>query len=96
MVHTPDAPAIVKVRVTPRAGRRGIAGQRNDEILIRLASAPVDGAANDELIEVLADALGIPKRDIAIVGGVRSRSKRIAVTGLDATAALSRLTAAVR
>jgi uncharacterized protein YggU (UPF0235/DUF167 family) len=46
-----------------------------------LASAPVDGAANDELIEVLARALQVPKRAVSIVAGDRSRQKRARVSG---------------
>jgi uncharacterized protein (TIGR00251 family) len=89
-------PVIVPIRVTPRASRRGITGQRNEEFLIRLTSAPVDDAANEELVELMADALGVPKRNVAIVSGSRSRSKRIAVTGMDAASARARLAAAIR
>jgi uncharacterized protein (TIGR00251 family) len=58
---------------------------------VRLAAAPVDGAANDELIALLAKALKIPKRDIHIVSGERSRSKRVRVAGLDRDQVLTRL-----
>jgi uncharacterized protein (TIGR00251 family) len=54
---------------------------RGGSLLIRLSSAPVDGAANAELVEILARALHVAKRDITIVGGERSRQKRIRVTG---------------
>jgi len=47
-----------------------------------LNAAPVDGAANAELIEVLADALDVPKRAVSIVGGERSRQKRVRVDGV--------------
>lgn len=50
--------------------------------LLRLNAAPVDGAANAELIDVLADALGIPKRAISIVSGERSRQKRVRIEGV--------------
>jgi uncharacterized protein (TIGR00251 family) len=72
---------ILDVRVIPRAGKSGIAGVRGNALLVRLNAAPVDGAANAELIEVLASALGIPKRDISIVLGDRSRQKRIRIDG---------------
>jgi uncharacterized protein (TIGR00251 family) len=70
------------VRVIPRAGRSGFAGLRDDALLVRLAAAPVDGAANDELIALIAKTLRIPKRDITIVAGERSRSKRVRVAGV--------------
>jgi uncharacterized protein (TIGR00251 family) len=77
---------LIDVRVVPRAGRSGIAGVRDGALLVRLAAAPVDGAANAELIEVLAKALGLPKRSIEIVSGDRARSKRVQITGMTAGA----------
>ena len=73
---------IIDVRVIPRAGKSGIAGMRGDALLVRLHAAPVDGAANVELIEVLAEALGVPKRAVAIASGERSRQKRVRVEGV--------------
>jgi uncharacterized protein len=73
---------IIDVRVIPRAGKSGIAGMRGDALLVRLHAAPVDGAANAELIEVLAEALGVPKRAVAIASGERSRQKRVRVEGV--------------
>jgi uncharacterized protein (TIGR00251 family) len=73
---------IIDVRVIPRAGRSGLAGSRGGALLVRLTAPPVDGAANTELIAVLADAFDIPKRQIAIVSGERSRTKRVRVDGV--------------
>jgi uncharacterized protein len=64
---------------------------RDGALLVRLAAAPVDGAANAELIEILARSLDLPKRRIEIVSGDRSRSKRVRVVGLDARVALTTL-----
>ena len=66
----------------PRASKSGIAGTRDGALLIRLNAPPVEGAANSELIQVISDALGVPKRSIAIVSGQRSRLKRIRVEGV--------------
>ncbi len=79
------------MRVIPRAGRSGLAGLREGAVLVRLAAAPVDGAANDELVAVLARALDLPKRAITIVSGERSRSKRVRVQGLTRKQALAAL-----
>ena len=73
---------VINIRVIPRAGKSGISGTRGDAILVRLNAAPIDGAANAELIEVLADALGVPKRSVSIVSGERSRQKRVRVEGI--------------
>ena len=78
----------IHVRVVPRASRPGLAGVRDDAIVVRLQSAPVDNAANEELIERLAAAFQVPKRDISIVSGGKSRSKRLHIRGLDVQTAM--------
>jgi uncharacterized protein (TIGR00251 family) len=87
------SPADLEVRVIPRAGRSGFAGMRDGALLVRLAAAPVDGAANAELIALIARALHLPRRDITIVSGERSRSKRIRVANIDRATALAVLLA---
>jgi uncharacterized protein (TIGR00251 family) len=82
---------ILDVRVIPRAGKSGIAGLRDNAVLVRLNAPPVEGAANSELIEILADALGVPKRAVAIVAGDRSRQKRVRIDGVTLAHAASRL-----
>lgn len=67
------------MRVIPRAGSSRIAGFRDDALLVRLAAAPVDDAANEALIAFLAKTLAIPVRSITISSGLRSRNKRITV-----------------
>lgn len=64
---------------------------RQDAVLVRVSSPPVDGAANAEVIEVLAHALGLPRRAITITGGQQSRTKRVAIDGLTRDAALHKL-----
>ena len=84
MITSSSDGVFIDVRVIPRSGKAGIAGTRDNSFLVRLNSPPVDGAANAELIEVLADALGIPKRNITLISGERSRTKRVRVLGLTA------------
>jgi len=79
------------VRVVPRAAKAGVAGTRDDAILVRIGAAPVDGAANAELLETLARALDLPRRAITIVSGSSSRTKRVRVEGLSREAALQKL-----
>jgi hypothetical protein len=81
----------LNVRVVPRASKAGLAGTRDGALLVRLNAPPVEGAANAELIDVMATALRVPKRNIAIVSGERSKLKRVSVAGItseDAAAAL--------
>ena len=87
-----DRPAdTIDVRVIPRAGRSEFAGLRDGALLVRLAAAPVDGAANDELIALVARGLHIPRRNITIVSGERSRSKRIRVANIDRATVITAL-----
>ena len=81
------------VKVIPRAGRTAIAGLRQDALLIRLAVAPVDGRANEELIACVAAWLGVPRRQVSIASGERSRTKRLGVTGLTADQIAEKLSA---
>ena len=74
------------VKVIPRAGRTALAGTRGGVLLVRLAAAPVGGAANDELIGFLSDLLDIPKRSITILSGEKSRQKRVRIDGVTAEA----------
>jgi uncharacterized protein (TIGR00251 family) len=83
----------VTVRVTPRAGKSAIAGVRGDVLLVKLAAAPVDGAANDALVALLAGVFDIPKRDIEIVSGDKGRTKRLHLAGVPAGAMDARLVA---
>ena len=70
------------VRVIPRARRSTIEGVHGGALKVRLTAPPVDGSANEELVEVLADALGVPRSRVQIAGGARSRSKVVEVTGV--------------
>ena len=85
---------LLKVRVIPRAAKSGVAGMRGDAWLVRLHAPPVDGAANDELIAILARALGVPERAVSIASGARSRQKSVRVSGIDAATAAARLASA--
>jgi uncharacterized protein len=86
----PDG-VVIDVRVIPRAGRSEIAGTRAGALLVRLHSAPVDNAANDELIEVIAAALGVPKRSVSIASGEKSRRKTLFVAGATTATVTARL-----
>jgi uncharacterized protein (TIGR00251 family) len=82
---------LIDVRVIPRAGKSGISGVRDNAVLVRLNAPPVEGAANAELIEVLAEAFDVPKRAVAIISGDKSRQKRVRIDGVTLAHAASRL-----
>jgi uncharacterized protein (TIGR00251 family) len=81
----------LRVRVIPRAGRSGVAGERDGALLVRLAAAPVDGEANEALIAFLARQLDTPRRAVRLVAGDRSRDKRLEIDGLESAVAGQRL-----
>lgn len=74
--------AIINVKLIPRSSRNEIIGKENDGIKIKLTAPPVDGRANTALVQFLANELGVPKRDIEIVSGERSRKKSIRINGI--------------
>ena len=76
---------IVNVRAQPGSSRAGIDGLFGaDALKVRIRSAPVDGKANKELIEVLADAFGLPKSAVVFKGGETSKTKRLLLRGITA------------
>jgi uncharacterized protein len=70
------------VRVQPRASNNQIAGVHGDALKVRLTAPPIDGAANKELIEFLADIFDVGRQSIRIVGGESSRSKIVEIDGV--------------
>jgi uncharacterized protein len=73
---------IFTVRVVPRASRSELAGEHDGALKIRVAAPPVDGAANEELVRFLARKLGVAVRNVEIIGGHASKTKRVRVEGV--------------
>jgi uncharacterized protein (TIGR00251 family) len=69
------------VRVVPRASRSSVAGEHDGALRVRVAAPPVDGAANEELLRLLARAFEVPTRDVLIASGHSSRLKQVQVRG---------------
>jgi uncharacterized protein len=78
--ETPDGVSL-DVKVIPRAGVTKVAGIREGRLLVRLAAAPVDGAANDALVAFLSEILKLPGRNIRVEAGARSRIKQVRIAG---------------
>ena len=86
---------VLPIRVTPRSAKPGIGGWRagadgREELEVRVAEAPADGAANEAVVRLLSKALGINRAEVRIVSGTTSRHKRVAVP-FDADEARRRL-----
>jgi uncharacterized protein len=88
----PDDPGIrqtpagtrIDIRVIPRASRTGIDGVRDGRLVVRVTAPPVDRAANDAVVRVLADRLGVPQRAVSLVSGASGRNKTVEISGLRA------------
>jgi uncharacterized protein (TIGR00251 family) len=95
LVVTREGAVRVEVRAKPRARASRVAGVREGALVVELAAPPVDGAANAELVQALAEALAIPRRDVVLVRGDASRAKLVEVRGLAADDVRARLGRAI-
>jgi len=73
---------ILELHVQPGARVSEFAGRHGERIKVRLAARAVDGKANQALIEFLAAHYGVARRDVRIVAGLKSRQKRVEISGL--------------
>ena len=79
-----DEGIILNVRAQPRSSKAGVDGFLGDAVKVRVRCAPVDGKANKELVETLADAFGLPKSRVVFKSGETSKQKRILLMGVTA------------
>ena len=79
----------VAVRVHPGASREEVTLLPDGSLDVRLRARPVEGQANARLVELLAERLGLRKRDVAVVSGVRSRQKLVRI-GVESAEELGR------
>jgi len=81
----------VSVHVQPRAARSEIVGLHGAALKVRLQAPPVDGAANEALVRLLAERLGVGRRSVRVIAGATSRAKTVEVDGTteDAVRALA-------
>ncbi len=82
---------ILEVKVLPRASRNQIVGEQEGMLRVKLTAPPVDGEANQSLIEFLAHQLKVPKKNLHILRGDSSRQKLLEISGLDKEELLKRL-----
>lgn len=80
----------IPVRAVPRAGRDSIDGVRDGRLLVRVAATPAEGAANEAVLRLVAEAVGVPRRSVRLVTGAAGRRKLIAVDGADRASLVAR------
>jgi uncharacterized protein len=83
--------ADLEIAVVPRASRDSVGPVADGVLRVRVTRPPADGEANDAVLRLVADALGVAPTRLDIVAGRRSRRKRIRIRDLDATELASRL-----
>ena len=76
-----DGTLIVSLHAQPGARRTQVAGLHGDALKVRVAAPPVEGRANQALVEFLAEAFQVARRDVRLVSGERSRDKRFEIRG---------------
>ena len=77
-----DGVVTFTVRVVPRASRSEIVGEHEGPLRVRVAAPPVNGAANEELVRLLARAFRVPRRAVRIIGGTTAKVKQVDITGI--------------
>jgi uncharacterized protein (TIGR00251 family) len=80
------------VKVIPGASRNTVCGWQGEMLKVKLSAPPVDGRANDALVEFLAGTLDLPRRAVVLVRGETARQKLVRIDGL-APAEVKRLLA---
>lgn len=83
LTETPEG-VILNVKAQPRSSKSGIDGLLGDAVKVRIKCAPVDGKANKELVETLADAFDLPKSRVIFKSGETSKTKRLLLVGISA------------
>lgn len=81
----------IEFHVQPRASKTQVAGLHDGRVRVRLAAPPVDDAANEALVAFVAQRLGVPKRQVQIVGGRTSRRRVLEIEGVTSERALTAL-----
>lgn len=87
-----DSVIRLTLHVQPGAKKTELAGEHGGALKLRLAAPPVEGKANTVLLAWLAERFDVPKRDVVLVSGDKSRHKIVEIDlALDEAAVLTRL-----
>jgi uncharacterized protein (TIGR00251 family) len=81
----------IEIRVTPRASRTSVEGIRGGRVLVRVTAPPVDSAANEAVVALMAGVFDVSKRAVRVIAGGTARNKVIEVDGVTVRDATARL-----
>jgi uncharacterized protein (TIGR00251 family) len=79
--RSPDGALLLSLHIQPGAKRSEVAGLHGDSLRVRIAAPAVDDKANAALLAYLADRFDVPKRNVTLLSGERSREKRVQIVG---------------
>jgi len=86
-----QASAVIRVRVQPRASRDEIVGWQADTLRLRVSAPPLEGRANDAVVQLIARGAGVARGAVSVVAGARGRDKLVRVAGVTPDALRARL-----
>jgi uncharacterized protein (TIGR00251 family) len=72
----------IEVKVLPKSGRDEIRGCINGILKVRVSAPPIEGKANEGVVELISNTIGVPRSDISIIKGRTSRIKTISIEGV--------------
>jgi len=73
----------IAIRVVPGSSRASVGGSRGEALVVRVSERAVDGKATEAALRAVAEAFGVPRRDVALMHGATSRDKVVDVAGDD-------------
>jgi len=86
----PDG-TVISIKLQPRASRTAIAGPQGSELKVQVTAPPVDSAANEALVRLLAEVLDCPRSAVHLIRGRTSRHKQVLIRGVSVGDAAARL-----
>lgn len=90
-IHDHADGCLLSVRAQPGARRNAVVGEQGSALKVAVTAPPDKGRANDAIVEVLAEALGVKRSQITLVSGMTSRTKKFLIAGMKAVALRVRL-----
>ncbi len=87
----PPPSATLELKIIPNAPRNEVVGWLGAALKVKVHAPALEGRANDELLDFLAEQLGVPRRDLTLLRGQKSRQKVVQISGLDEAALRVRL-----
>jgi uncharacterized protein len=86
-----DGSAVLSLHVQPGAARTALVGRHGGALKVRVSTPPEGGRANTAVVRLVAEALGMRRRDVELIGGATSRHKRLRLCNIDPAVLRQRL-----